>query len=306
MEKNKNIRRGRFKYRLVYTSGSMVAVQEERGYRTGQRGLEQRESPFRSPVFDWLVRYHTQENLLAYIDYLSSSVEVKPVANGRENSSTTGCLILENGDTLVSKLRQERIILDYQSPQFQPATTYQQFAEFLEHHKGNDGAFFYDGKHQQLARVARYTNNNPAIEAVRERQVSLIPADFFFYRQDAAASPLTEQDLDEHSGTKTDLAMVLPVAYTSPGCRVHAYQIKRTAYAGSGLGKVTHFGPQGLEEEFFFKDHSGEGPLVLPGFPLVGVYRLYEARDGQVERILEKVVNVGRFGRVGEGERKVA
>ncbi len=277
MEKNKNLLVGRFKYRLVYTSRFMHQ----------QRG---------SPVFEWLVRYHTQENLPRYLDYLSRQGE--PVANGIENGSTTGCLILENGDMLVSKLQRERIVLDYRPPQFQPATSYEQFARFLEQHKSTDGAFFYDGKHQRMARVARYANNSPAMERVRERQASLIPADFFLYGSTNAT--LTEGDLDEHSGTKTDLAMVLPVAYTSPDCRVHAYQIKRTAYADSGLGKVTHFGPEGLEEEFFFKEHEGTGPVALPGFPLVGMYRRYAPRDERVHRVQEEVVNVGKL------ERKVA
>lgn len=293
MEKNKNLLVERFKYRLVYTSCSMLS-------QRGQLGVLPRDSPRdlprRSPIFDWLVQYHVRENLPRYLDHLS--LQGKPVTNGRENSTTQGCLILENGETLVSKLQREKIVLDHRPPQFQPATTYPQLAQFLEQHQDADGAFFYDGKHQRLARVARYTNNNPAIERVRKRQTSLLPADFFFYGHSASA--LTEEELDRHSGTKTDLAMVLPVAYTSLDCRVHAYQIKRTAYADSGLGKVTHFGPQGLEEEFFFREPQGRGPLVLSPYPLVGVYRLYAFEEGQLHCLLEKVV------KASAEERKVA
>ncbi len=310
MEGNKKSYRERFKYSYKYTGCSMEFQRGSTQSGSTKRDSTQRSSSQRgSPIFWWLVQYHTEENLRPYLEQHLSATGNHHVENGRENEFTTGCLILENGETLVNKLRQERLVLDHQPPHFQPATSYEQLADFLQQNKRKDGAFFYDGKHQWIARVARYANNSPAIEAGREKQTSLIPPDFFSY---GSTANLTGKDLDHYSGTKTDLAMVLPVAYSSPDCTVHAYQIKRTAYAGSGLGKVAAFGPQGLEEEFFFREYEdkdrdkdkSKSPLVLPPYPLVGVHRAYEPGEEGIVKVREGLVDLAD-GLKG-GRRKVA
>src|SRR3989344_327980 len=85
-------------------------------------------------------------------------------------------------------------------------------------------------------------------------------------------------------GTKTDLAMVLPVSHTREDSSVHAYQIKATAHNQLGFGKVAHFGPEGLVEELFFKyAPESEGPFVCPDQKIAGIHRVYQrGKDDQL------------------------
>jgi len=234
-------------------------------------------------IFNWLVRYHYETNVEPRLKDASKPTSI--VKEGAENELTSGCLIIENGDTLVGKLKAESIILDYATPEFTEAYDYDKFTNFLRTHKARDGAFFYDGLHRSVAKVSRYGNNSTPMAAVRQRQISLIPPDFVFY---GSQVPLTHKDIDDHIGTKTDLAMVLPVAYSTEDCIVKAHQIKRTAYGNSSLGKVTSFGKHGLAEEFFFHylNHSQRNQ------ELVGVHRIYAPGEGKPYKIIEEIVNL--------------
>jgi len=97
----------------------------------------------------------------------------------------------------------------------------------------------------------------------------MLPRDFIAVETD---SLLNERNL----GTKTRLAIKLPQAYD----RTKAFQIKRTAYGLLGIGKVTQFGPQGLEQEFFFRyEPRSEGPFVDAEAGIVGIHRQYERQE---------------------------
>ncbi|MBI2668860.1 hypothetical protein HYX14_03380 [Candidatus Woesearchaeota archaeon] len=242
-------------------------------------------------LFEWLVQYHTERNLKVSRNFIEDGqfyINDLPVREGDENPFAFGCLILANGDTLVDRLKKENITLDTRDPEFVSAQQYRPFMTYLDQCGKKDGAFIYDGKNQKIARTSRLRNSSPSIGAVRKRRRGLVPEDFIF----EDAQELTEDDLENHIGTKTDLAMVLPVAYTENGSNVHAYQIKRTAYTHLGLGKVTHFGSQGLMEEFFFKyNPASAGPFVDEEKKIVGVYRKYGLRNGQVKRVPEEPIS---------------
>jgi len=230
-------------------------------------------------LFEWLVMYHFDKNLKPRWDYLSK--ENLPFApEGEEVEGSVGCLIIENGDTLADRLRDEGIILDRNHPKFNPVANYDSFDNYLIKNGKKDGAFIYDSLNERIARISRLSNNTPKMSEVREYQINLIPNDFIF---NGTTEELTEHDIDEHLGTKTDLAMVIPEAYTTNESHVQAYQIKRTAYGRIGLGKVTHFAEGGLQREFFF-DYV---PTENGDSELMGIYRTYHQQNGKVELLAE-------------------
>ncbi|MEK6901433.1 MAG: hypothetical protein AABX37_03765 [Nanoarchaeota archaeon] len=232
-------------------------------------------------LFDWLVRYHVDTNLAAALPYIREGNLL--VTEGEENNWAKGCLVVSDGQTLAERLLGDKIILDRTAPEFKPVQNYDTFFEFLQHHGAMDGSFVYDGSNFRMARVARLKNSSPALDAVRDRALELIPPDFVFQGQEE----FTWWDYDDSIGTKTDLAILIPPAYSTPGSNVHAYQVKRTGFGALGMGKVTQFGQQGLEQEFFLRqDHSSIGPFIDSELGIVGVHRTY-ARQG------EKVVLTG-------------
>ncbi|NQV91227.1 hypothetical protein HQ489_02025 [Candidatus Woesearchaeota archaeon] len=235
-----------------------------------------------SPLFEWLVMYHLEKNLSPRSEYLSHG-DMPFAPEGEEVEGSFGCLIIENGDTLAERLREERIILDRRHPQFKPANDYDEFQDYLVKNGKKDGAFIYDSLNQRVARVNRLSNNTPQMDEVRGYQTNLIPNDFIF---DGRTQTLIERDIDDHVGTKTDLAIVIPEAYTTDDSHVQAYQIKRTAYGNLGLGKVTHFAKGGLQREFFF-DYIPTGDNKSE---LMGVYRTYHQEDGKVQLLAERKV----------------
>ncbi len=240
-------------------------------------------------LFDWLVKYHIDTNLLPNLPLIEQGRFLKrdgtPIPEGEENHYATGCLILSDGDSLVRRLKEENIILDLSDPVFVPAGNYQLFTGYLSGNQKKDGAFVYDGKNKSMTRISRYNNRSSELmQKVRENYTNYLPPNFVH----ETAAEMTARDYDDDIGTKTDLAMVLPVSHTKEeeGSYVHSYQIKATA-TQLGLGKVAHFGPNGLIEEFFFRyDPKSEGPFVVPEQGIVGVHRTYKIDPRSSELIV--------------------
>ena len=236
-------------------------------------------------VFSWLVQYHIDTNLSPILASIYNgraySPQGEPAVEGEELGEwARGCLVIANGQTLADRLVEDKIILDHSAPRFSPAGTYAQFTEHLDRNIKKDGAFVYNGSHKSIARVAKLNNSTPALNEARKFQQGLIPPNFVYEHN---TTPFTLEDIDEHIGTKTDLAMLTPLAYTLPNSHVHSYQIKRTAYGQLGLGKVTHFGREGLVEELFFKySASSTGPFIEEEQGIIGVHRMYENVNGKV------------------------
>ncbi|HIG92684.1 TPA: hypothetical protein HA242_01485 [Candidatus Woesearchaeota archaeon] len=248
-----------------------------------------------SELFEWLVQYHLDTNLSPVLPHIKHgraySAQGEPAIEGEENDWAKGCLIIANGQTLAQRLREDKIILDHVAPRFSPAPSYGQFSDYLAGSAKKDGAFVYDGSHRSIARVARFTNASDSLDLARQLQLYLLPANFVFEKNE---TPLTGADIDEHIGTKTDLAICAPIAYTIPGSDVHAYQVKRTGYGDLGLGKVTHFAKQGLVEELFFRyAPDSDGPFIDEEHAIVGVHRKYEKLDGRVQLKSEQLWNTG-------------
>lgn len=249
-------------------------------------------------LFDWLVRYHTEVNLLPKLPFIETGQYLKrdgtPVKEGEENEDTSGCLILSNGDSLVRRLKDENIILDRTEKEFTVADNYPLLANFLNENEKKDGAFVYDGKHGSITRISMFANSLEQMDGIRSSYECYLPSNFVFEK----ATSMTPHQYDDHIGRKTDLAMVLPIAHTKDDSIVHAYQIKRTAYGQLGLGKVAHFGPNGLIEEFFFRyDPASKGPFAVPEQGIVGVHRTYkiDPRSSELivasERLIDPAAN---------------
>ena len=238
-----------------------------------------------SPIYNWLVRYHYEQNLQACIPYINkgrvNTTKNKPLEEGEENDYTKGYLIVENGDTLIQRLMKDKVILDRDMPRFVEVNSYQQFASFLNEYNKKDGAFVYDSKNKRMARVSKLSNSTPVMHQAREEVPNLIPSDFFNYDH---KQPLTNAEIDGNMGTKTDLAATIPVAQTTEESKVRAYMIKRTAYGQLGLGKVVQFDASGLRKEIFFEYDTNNS--------LVAIERFYQRNNRKVSKVKEENKNL--------------
>ena len=227
-------------------------------------------------VFKLAVQYHIKYNLPASLPHLENErivdVTGKPYEEGgRENDYSFGALFVVNGDTLPKKLKEDKIILDNQNPQFYDINTDYDFFNYLMENKDKDGAFIVDSKHKKIARV-RQLNNSPRNFVHDDvKLATLIPKNFISLKNN------NTHDIEEHIGTKTWLAMMLPRAY-SPYTK--AVQIKRTPYT-FGLGLVTEFNNGGLLNDFYFDYKDNE---------IIGIHRKYEKYNQRIEKVLEEIV----------------
>ena len=242
-------------------------------------------------LFSLLVEYHCKENLERCLPHMEDGKvhlhgkalderrlvrdELHP---GLENELYTGVLLVANGTTLIDRLSEGDIITDnLEDVHFEDVKDKEAFFRYLSLEQGNDGAHIYDGVNKKIARIYEFNNNPPIQEKVSLN--TMVPNDFL--SSDSSVLP-------RHVGVKTRLAIKMPLAYDHTA----TYQIKRTAYGNTGLGKVTHFGSQGLMEEFFFHyDPSSKGPFINEKQSIVGVYRSYERDEkGELVKVLEQLV----------------
>lgn len=208
-------------------------------------------------LFDWLLEYHYERNLyecLPYIEDGQVKVDGGPVKEGAENKLTKGVLIIADGSRLAEKMMKEGIVINRVKPEFEPVRSYDEFVNYLGKAVDADGAFVYDGANKSMALV-RFANSTPRLKEERKRTLSLIPRDFIY----SDGRELSQRDLDRIVGTKTDLAIHVPVAYSQNDWIIKAYLLKNSAYGSLGVGKVAQFGPEGLEREIHYDYDQNEG-----------------------------------------------
>jgi len=236
-------------------------------------------------LFGWLVNYHYSnlEECLPYIHEGVLSIERKKfdqgkitrkvkeqLIEGRENELYSGVLIVANGHTLADRLKDGKVITS-ELEDWSKINGEDDLANYLSEQNGNDGAYLLDSYNGRITHAAEL-NNNPDSLPGDLPIYEMIPDNFVY--SDGSNSNLGK------IGTKTRLAIKIPHAYE----HTETYQIKRTAYTPLGLGKVTHFGTQGLIEEFFFRYNPAQSNIE-------GVYRRYERdEDNLLVRVEEKTI----------------
>ncbi len=231
-------------------------------------------------LFEWLVNYHMKVGLAKCLPKIVTGrmldEEGQPLIEGSDKKTPhDGFLIVANGDTLVNRLKEEKVIHDDNLGQFECILNEDNFRKYIQLQREMDGAFIFDGVNEKIVRVDEI-NNNVALPDGKTLY-DMVPYDFFSYRGETGAF-----------GTKTRLAIRLPHGYDN----TETYQIKRSSYANLGMGKVTHFNRQGLAEEFFMMhDPNNKGPFVMPEESIIGVYRRYRrnAKDRLV-RVVQKQI----------------
>jgi len=234
-------------------------------------------------LFQWLMQYHCSENLGLCLPYFKdgriTDARGFPLHEGSDVNTPPyhGVLIVANGDTLAQRLRQDRVIHD-EPTLFSPFRTVEDLSLYFPRQEDCDGAYIYDGVHRTIARVGEINNNPPSLPEFFE-PYAFIPEDFVSY---------TSAIANDRIGTKTRLAIKLPHAFP----HTETYQVKRSAYGPLGLGKVTHFGKEGLQEEFFLHyDPYSKGPFIAGGQGIVGIYRKYWFDGEKVQKIGEKLID---------------
>ncbi len=237
----------------------------------------------RDRLFSWLVDYHCGVNVEQCLPYMREgtvhNAGGRPLEEGvEENEHYKGLLIVANGDTLADKLSAGGVIHDDPDELdfvriAQPADLFQ----YLSRQRNSDGAYIVNGKKGEITRVSEVNNGLRVPGSIYDQ----VPADFVSYDG--------KVPVRGNLGTKTRLAIKMPLAYGE----TNTFQVKRTAYGNTGIGIVTHFGPQGLMEEFFLRHNpSSAGSYLWPKQHLIGVHRRYE-RDGedQLVRVAEEQVD---------------
>lgn len=247
-------------------------------------------------IFPFLVEHHYQRNLVEISNGGNNGellgIDGMPLQEGSdERTRYSGFLFLVDGSFVLEELKTRGIILDnkrsleYSITQSAEVPTKDEFLDYLrkEEKKGQDGAYVFNSSNGKLIRIHEF-NNNPELPEEFEFN-DYIPLDFTHYKSK------TREGNDE-IGTKTRVAIKIPVAMKQKGKEVHAYQIKRTPFTEFGMGKVTHFDYNGLNEEFFFVYENGK---------VLGVYREYSRREnGLLYKSSQEIMELDKLQRFCE------
>lgn len=237
----------------------------------------------RDKLFSWLVDYHCGVNVEQCLPHMREgrvySSPGKPLEEGvEENKLYSGVLVVANGNTLADRLHTGGVIHDDPGElDFVPLATQDDLFRYFAQQRNRDGAYIVNGDRGLITRVSELNNGLPVSQSPYDQ----VPADFVSYDQHIP--------VQRNLGVRTRLAIKMPQAYPE----TNTFQIKQTAYGNTGIGKVTHFGPQGLLEEFFLlHDPASAGPYLWPKQHLIGVHRRYE-REGNnpLVKVSEEVVD---------------
>ena len=203
-------------------------------------------------------------------------------------------VIFADGNTLAKRLVDDRVIKDVFYPQFKSINNINDVEDYLIESRRHDGAFFYNGCENSIARV-NWVNDEPdgtAEIAARYNHISsrrhlFVPPDFVC----AGAQDLSLKDLEDSVGRRTGLAIVVPYVYSLDGSPVQAYQIKQSAWGRLGMGTVNQYGPDGLSRRFLLRyEPNGEGPFIDLEHGITGYDQQLRWCDGRVRVVEEQKV----------------
>ncbi|MFH1682912.1 MAG: hypothetical protein ABIA37_03885 [Candidatus Woesearchaeota archaeon] len=235
-------------------------------------------------VFWILGEYHCRQNLENWLKYAQpNGTKIEPKygltldEGASENPYTKGFLVFENGDTLISRLKEENIIIDRVIPSWQDLQGKDDFLDYVigEQKKSRESAYVVDGKHGRITRVREFNNNIQSLSDILYSEY--LPKDFLSTTEERDVD-----DADEGIGLKTRNAIRLALAF--PGT-VRTYQVKATPYGNAGMGVVAEYGADGLVRTLHFEYRPGEDlPFVDEKNQVAMFYREY-GRDEAGKKI---------------------
>jgi hypothetical protein len=239
------------------------------------------ESKNNQDIFANLVKYHYLVNLPKCIPHIKNGqicdLDGIPLIEGDAKGESPyygGCIIIADGDRLAKKLLDDNYIFD-EPDEFVPVTNNKDFFVYLYDTIGSDGAYISNGDNKTMSKIIEFNNSIGNLTNYQTLLEKSIPHDFIY-----ESGVINVKKL----GTKTRLAIKIPksLGYNN----VHTYQIKRSSFGYLRMGKVTHFGKDGLMEEFYFKYAPYEDvPYVRDDHPIAGIYKSYESNDKGLQLI---------------------
>lgn len=243
-------------------------------------------------IYQWLVQYQCNINLPEWIKHAKiedGSLVPKTGRRARKgfesNNEVKGFLVMANGDTLVDRLHEDRIIIDEKAPLWVDIENRVSFLIHLRSQESDDGAYVVNTKARKMARIIEFSNDN---KYLRDNKVDFgksVPQDFLC--EDGSVNPSKEMGLKSRNAIRT------AGAYEG----VESYQLKATPYNNSGLGTVCHFTKDGLKNMFFIRLRKDPGSYVdsdsgerYEKYRLIGVYRNYRKNDNGITLSKEQEV----------------
>ncbi len=251
-------------------------------------------------MFNALVHYYLEQslpNIQRNIKdgQVQSTLANEPLQEGEENKYIQGIIVFADGNTLADRLVQDRVIKDVSYPQFTTINNREELNKYFAQARKHDGAFFYNGSAQAIARanwVNDEPNGTPEIQT-RYHQIAPKRAQFVHpeFVEENNHTPLDLATLENKIGRRTSLALVLPFVYSTIDSNVQAYQIKQSAYGQLGMGTVNHYTPQGLSKRFLLKhEPKTNGPYIDETLGLTGYLQTLRPVNNQVQIIEEQQV----------------
>lgn len=230
-------------------------------------------------LFEWLVRYHCDINLGRWLEHAkinNAGYKLIPKAGFNlregidENKFTKGALMMASSGDVIDRLVSDRIIVDEgltdQSIIWKPVETYKHLLNYFENIETNDISYVIDKERPRITTIHEFNNS----KRLEKSFLHYIPIDFLSFKE--------KIDIMGTGATKTKNAIRAAVYYDN----VSMFQIKSTAYANSGIGKVAYFDKKGLVKEFFLLYHpSSIGPFINKEWGIIGVIRKYRDNKGE-------------------------
>jgi len=274
----------------------------------------------RSVVFKALCLYQFEHNLPEWLKYakivrgrLDSRFGKFIEEGGNENQHLDGFLVLEDGDVLAKRLKEDKIVLDKVIPPMVEIYDEHDLLRYIgksrngdnnngQAKKARESAYVFDGKNLKVTRIREF---NPNIKSLEDISFShYLPKGFLSTKKE-----IDPDDPDEGIGLKTRNAIRLAVGYSQAGYPVKSYQIKSTPYSNAGMGVIAEYGGDGLVRTVHVEYKPNENLPFIPLPPgkvydkfrdtLVAFRRIYgrDTKNGenQLVSISEGPINVSEI-----------
>ena len=208
-------------------------------------------------IMNTLVSLHIQNlnHCLKYAMPNANKTEIIPsdgdtLEEGQENGKYEGMLIVRNGDHIVREYQESGLIEDNIIPDpkrfYDEQTLLDYFNKVKEGRPMQEGASYLINGTQKLIYEIETFGTHASKLTGDERFKDYIPPNFI------AKFKYIDPDLPNRMGMKTKAAIKL-ATHPPAGLNIKAYQIKRSKRGNTIMGRITQFGPEGLERTIEFE-----------------------------------------------------